>query len=133
MNKRQKKKLAKRDGHFHYKKYRYWKRVWELAEAKYGKETVKAWKAEAEGYKTGYKRNMMYIITNRKLWPIDVTLLIGVYPGSISDTVSSPLLNDDIDNKIRQYHETLNKILSSDIVAYHGLVAGPDDNKEDLK
>ena len=27
MNKRQKKKLKKRDGYFHYKKYHYWKRT----------------------------------------------------------------------------------------------------------
>lgn len=110
MNKRQKKKLKKRDGHFHYKNYHYWKRVWELAENKYGKEIVEAWKAEAEENKTGYKRNMMYIITNRKLWPINVTLLRGVYPGNISDAVSSPLMNDDIDNKIKQYHETMSRL-----------------------
>ena len=80
MNKRQKKKLTKRDGHFHYKKYRYWKRVWELAEDKYGKENVEAWKTEAEEYRNSYKRNMMYIITNRKLWPINVMLLRHVIP-----------------------------------------------------
>ena len=84
MNKRQKKKLKKHWGIFHYKKYCYWKRVWELAEAKYGKENVEAWKAEAEENKTSYKRNMMYIITNRKLWPIDVTLFRNVFPGSVT-------------------------------------------------
>lgn len=87
MNKRQKKKLNKRDGHFHYHKYKFYKRIWELAEAKYGKDYVDMWKQETDLI-TGYKRNMM-IITTRKSWPIDVVLMRGVYPSGIITKASS--------------------------------------------
>lgn len=87
MNKRQKKKLNKRDGHFHYHKYKFYKRIWELAEVKYGKDYVDMWKQETDLI-TGYKRNMMIIIT-RKSWPIDVELLRGVYPSGIITKASS--------------------------------------------
>lgn len=87
MNARQKKKLKKRDGHFHYHKYKFYKRVWELAVIKYGKDYVDMWKREST-LMTGYKRNMMIIIrTTRK--PLDVELLRGVYPSAISTKASS--------------------------------------------
>lgn len=67
MNRRQKKKLKKRDGHFHYKDYRWWQRVWELAAAKHGVEYVKAWRLEAANVK-GFQRNMIYIVTSPFCW-----------------------------------------------------------------
>lgn len=100
MNKRQKKKLKKRDGHFHYKDYFWWQRVWELAEAKHGVEYVKAWRLEAANMK-GFQRNMIYIVTspfttNRfKSWPTNVTLLRGVYPGT--QVVPPPADKPEID------------------------------------
>ena len=82
MNKRQKKKLKKRDGHFHYRKYKFYKQVWKLAEAKYGKDYVDMWKRETT-LMTGYKSNMMFIATTRTSWPIDVILVRSVYPSAI--------------------------------------------------
>ena len=99
MTKRQKKKLKKRDGHFHYKDYVWWQRVWELAEAKHGVEYVKAWMRERSSTK-GFQRNMIHIMTspfttNRfKSWPVDVTLFRGVYPGT--QVVPPPTDNPEI-------------------------------------
>jgi len=100
MNQRQKKKLWKRDGHFHYRDYFWWQRVWTLAEAKHGVEYVNAWRLEAANMK-GFQRNMIYIVTspfttNRfKSWPVDVTLFRGVYPGA--QVVPSPTDKPEID------------------------------------
>ena len=77
MNKRQKKKLWKRDGHFHYKDYKLWQRVFQLAEAKYGKLAVAEWITKNQD---GLGSNLIKITTTRKGWPIDVDLYSHVYP-----------------------------------------------------
>lgn len=115
MNKRQKKKLMKRDGHFHYKNYRWWQRVWALAEAKHGVEYVKAWRLEAANMK-GFQRNMIYIVTspfttNRfKSWPVNVTLLRGVYPGT--QVVPPPTDNPEIKIPFTELSESTPEFVS---------------------
>lgn len=109
MNKRQKKKLMKRDGHFHYKNYYWWQRVWALAEAKHGVEYVEAWRLEAANMK-GFQRNMIYIMTspfttNRfKSWPMDVTLFRGVYPGT--QVVPPPTDKPEIETHFTEFSES---------------------------
>lgn len=109
MNKRQKKKLMKRDGHFHYKHYRWWQRVWALAEAKHGVEYVKAWRLETANMK-GFQQNMIYIVTspfttNRfKSWPVNVTLLRGVYPGK--QVVPPPTDKPEIEIPFTEFSES---------------------------
>ena len=109
MNARQKKKLKKRDGHFHYKNYRWWQRVWELAAAKHGVEYVKAWRLETANMK-GFQRNMIYIVTspfttNRfKSWPVNVTLLRGVYPDA--QVVPPPTDKPEIDLHFAELSES---------------------------
>ena len=77
MNARQKKKLKKRDGHFHYRDYKLWQRVWALAEAKYGKYAVAEWIAKKQDVQGS---NLINVTTTRKGWPIDVKLYSNVYP-----------------------------------------------------
>lgn len=84
MNKRQKTKLMKRDGHFHYKDYKFYRRVFEIAEAKYGKESVQAWQLIPK--KDSYSRNLLYVKTTRKGWPIDVDMFRNVYPSAFRTT-----------------------------------------------
>lgn len=109
MTKRQKKKLKKRDGHFHYRDYFWWQRVWALAEAKHGVEYVKAWRLEAANMK-GFQRNMIYIVTspfttNRfKSWPVNVTLLRGVYPGT--QVVPPPTDKPEIEIPLTEFSES---------------------------
>lgn len=109
MNARQKKKLKKRDGHFHYKHYRWWQRVWALAEAKHGVEYVKAWRLETANMKD-FQRNMIYIVTspfttNRfKSWPVNVTLLRGVYPGK--QVVPPPTDKPEIETHFTEFSKS---------------------------
>ena len=109
MNKRQKKKLKKRDGHFHYRDYFWWQRVWALAEAKHGVEYVNAWRLETADMK-GFQRNMIYIATspfttNRfKSWPVNVTLLRGVYPGT--QVVPPPTDKPEIEIPFTEFSES---------------------------
>ncbi len=77
MNARQKKKLWKRDGYFHYKDYKLWQRVLQIAEAKYGKTAVIEWIAKNQDARGS---NLIKITTTRKGWPIDVDLYSHVYP-----------------------------------------------------
>lgn len=109
MNKRKRKKLSKRDGHFHYRDYYWWQRVWDLAAAKHGVEYVKAWRLEAANMK-GFQRNMIYIVTspfttNRfKSWPVNVTLLRGVYPGK--QVVPPPTDKPEIEIPFTEFSES---------------------------
>lgn len=80
MNARQKKKLKKRDGHFHYRHYKLWQRVWQIAEVKYGKLAVAEW---INRNQDGQGSNLINVTTTRKGWPIDVELYSHVYPVSI--------------------------------------------------
>lgn len=77
MDKRQKKKLKKRNGHFHYRDYKLWQRVFQLAEAKYGKLAVTEWITKNQD---GLGSNLIKVTTTRKGWPIDVDLYSHVYP-----------------------------------------------------
>jgi hypothetical protein len=80
MNRRQQKKLEKRNGHFHYKDYKFYRRVFEIAEAKYGKESVQAWLLIPK--KHSYSNKLLYVKTTRKGWPIDVDMFHDVYPSA---------------------------------------------------
>lgn len=81
MNKRIKKKLLKRNNHFHYSTYRYYQKVENILVSKYGDDILEK---ICEGNREPYKRNMIVITETKNHIPIDAKPFFGVYPGSVS-------------------------------------------------
>ena len=81
MNKRIKKKLLKRNNHFHYSKYRYYQKVENILVSKYGNDILEKIYG---GNQESYKRNMIFITETKNHIPINAKPFFGVYPGSVS-------------------------------------------------
>ena len=98
MNKRIKKKLLKRNNHFHYSKYRYFQKVENILVSKYGDDILEK---IYEGNKESYKRNMIMITETKNHIPIDAKPFFGVYPSGVSSgerlSTSEPLTSFTFD------------------------------------
>ncbi|MBO4736677.1 MAG: hypothetical protein J5614_09830 [Paludibacteraceae bacterium] len=91
MNRRQKKKLEKRNGHRHYRDYKRWKLVIEFGCKKYGPKFID-YMNDGTDLTTGYASTLLYIMWHRSGRSIHDLLLYGnAYPSSISTPNDDPL------------------------------------------
>ncbi len=88
-----KKKLAKRNNCFHYKDYKYWKKVEDFCINKYGEDRYNHWKEKGlfDEKKYGYLTNMQIVTVSKSgKSVIDTELFSGCYPSSIQTGINEP-------------------------------------------